>query len=484
MGVTLYTSRIVLAELGETDYGIYNVVGGVVVMFSFLNGAMSQSTQRFLSYELGRSNEEQLKKTFKTALSIHLIIAIFILLLAETIGLWFLNNIMNIPPGQKIAANWVFQCSVLAYIVSVLQVPFNAAIIAREHMQAFAIIGIIEVFFKLIIAFSLSLFRFEKLKIYSLLVLFVTLIVSTIYILYCKRFFRECVLGWLYEKPLFRTMSKYAAWNTFGSLAWMGKTQGCNIILNIFFGPIVNAAYGISNQVNAAVNSFVQNFTTAVNPQIVKSFSQEQYSEMQKLLTYGSKFAFLLIIILSFPILVATKSILQKWLVEVPSYTVLFTQLVIVNSIIESFSHNMAAAIQATGKIKWYQIIVGGSILLNVPLSYIFLKLGYRPPIVFIISICISIITIIERLSIMKVIIPQFSIYKFINVVLLPSMIICFLCGAIYWGIQYFDIISKFHFVTLIVLSFIVVCCLAYIIGLRKEERALICTYLRKKIAL
>lgn len=482
MGITLYTSRVVLAQLGVGDYGVYNVVGGIVVMFSFLNGAMSQSTQRFFAYEIGRGNLAELSKAFKTALTIHLIIASIIFVLAETIGLWFLNNVMTIPIDKMIAANWVFQCSIIAYIVSIIQVPYNAAIISREYMHFYAYMGIFEVFAKLGIAYSLALCSVGKLQLYSFLVLLVTVIIFIIYKQFCRNLFKECVFGWLYEKDKFKEMATYAGWSTLGSLAWVGKSQGLNILLNIFFGPIINAAYGVANQVNAAVNSFVQNFSTAVSPQIVKSYSSGNYGHMSQLITYGAKFSFLLLLLLSFPILLTINEILNLWLVEVPEYTPIFTRLVIVNSLIESISYSMGTGIQATGRIKWYQILVGGTILCNIPVSLILLKLGYAPYIVFCVSIMLSLITISERLVLMRMNIPGFSIRRFFCVVLLPLSVLFIICmGLFYVSIKY-DCMAIVGFVPTLVISVLLIASLEWLIGLNKVERKKICDSIKSKL--
>ena len=481
MGVSLYTSRIVLAQLGVSDYGIYNVVGGIVVMFSFLNGAMSQSTQRFLSFELGRRNEIELEKAFKTAVTIHIIIAGIIFLLAETIGLWFLNRIMNIPDGKMTAANWVFQCSILSYLISILQVPYNAAIISREHMQFYAYMGILDVVAKLGIAFSLSFFIVDKLRLYAVLILLVTVIIFCVYKIFCSRHFKECVFGWLYEKNKFREMGSYAGWSTFGSLAWVCKSQGLNILLNLFFGTVINAAYGVSNQINTALNSFVQNFTTAVNPQIVKSYSSGNYENMQVLITYGAKFAFLLMLLLSMPILLNINHILHLWLVKVPEYTAIFAQLVVINSLIESISYSMGAGIQATGKIKWYQIAVGGTILCNLPVSYILLKQGCPPYSVFLVSITLSLITISERLWIMRENIPDFSIKRFFKKTLLPLGILGVISIISLIVYTAYNLSSVFSFFPSLLTVFIAVGILEYWIGLNKIERRYIWNIVKSK---
>lgn len=471
MGVTLYTSRVVLNQLGVEDYGIYNVVGGIVVMFSFFNGAMAQSTQRFLSFELGKRNEAKLQQTFSTAMIIHILIGIFIIVLAETVGLWFLNTRMTIPSDRLIASNWVYQCSIAAFVISIVRVPYNAAIIAHEEMQVYAYIGIVEVLLKLFIAFSLSWVTVDKLKIYSILILCVSLLVTMLYRLYCRHCFKECHFKYIYERSLLLSMSRYAAWSIFGSLAWIGKSQGCNIILNLFLGPTINAAYGFANQVNTALNSFVQNFTTAVNPQITKRYASGEYASMYSLVYYGSKTSFFLIFLLSVPLILVTDKILVFWLKSVPDYTVIFTQLVIINSILESFVYNMGTAIQATGRIKWYQIIVGITILLNLPIAFFLLKYGFPPYVIFIASISLSVITLLERLFIMRIVLPDFSIIQFCKNVFVPSFWVSMVVLILLLCIDKLIDISSYNFIVVIVFVLLLVGVIELALGFNKTER-------------
>lgn len=367
MAVTLYTSRLVLNVLGVEDFGIYNVVGGVVMMFAFLNGAMAQSTQRFLSFEIGRNNKEQLKKVFSLSVTIHIGIAILILVLAETLGLWFLNTKMNIPADRMEAARWIYQFAIFSFMVSVVQVPYNAAIIAHERMQVYAYISIAEAALKLFVAFALTWTAFDKLKVYAVLVFGVNVMIAFLYRLYCKWKIKECRYRFIWDKKLYTTLTGFAGWNLFGTFAWLMKSQGLNVILNIFFGPLLNAAYGIANQVNTAVNSFVQNFSMALNPQIVKSYAAGDLSYTVTLLFRGARFSYYLFLFFAVPLLIETEVILKLWLKNVPEYAVIFTRLVIINSMFESFTYTMGTAIQATGKNKLYQFIVGGTILLNLP---------------------------------------------------------------------------------------------------------------------
>lgn len=419
MAVTLYTSRIVLNTLGVSDYGIYNVVGGFVIMFGFLNSSMASATQRFLSFEIGKKDYVQLARVFSMSINIHIIIAVGIFILAQTIGLWFVNTMLNIPGDRMIAANWVYQFSILTFMVHVISVPYNATIIAHERMKVFAWISILEVSLKLIIVLMLGWFGFDKLILYAILLFFVTLFTKLCYGFYCIVNFRESKYRFFWDKPLFKKLISYAGWNLWGSAAASLHNHGVNILLNIFFGPAINAARGIAYQTKMAINSFVQNFQMAMNPQIVKSFASNDLAYMHQLIFKGAKFSFFLLFILSLPVLIETEIILRLWLKVVPEYTVIFTQLIIINILIDSLSGPLMTAAQASGKIKLYQGVVGGLLLLIVPLSYLFLLLGYPPQVTLIISIFISIIALITRLIIISSLV-KIRIDNFAKKVLLP----------------------------------------------------------------
>jgi O-antigen/teichoic acid export membrane protein len=294
MGVSLYTSRVVLNTLGVTDFGIYNVVGGVVMMFSFLNASMSSATHRFLSFELGKKDFVEFNKVFSTSLNIHAIIAFSILILAETIGLWFLNAHLNIPAERIGAASWVYQFSIFSLMVVILNVPYNATIIAHERMSAYAYISIIDVILQLIIVFILVCFGFDKLKLYAVLGFCASSISRILTKMYCKRNFYESKYRYFYDKSLYKTLLNYAGWNLFGNLAAVTFNQGINILLNIFFGPSINAARGIAYQVNGAVNGFVSNFQMAMSPQLVKSYAANERRYMHHLIIQGSNYSFFL----------------------------------------------------------------------------------------------------------------------------------------------------------------------------------------------
>lgn len=435
MVVYLYTSRVVLKALGIEDYGIYNVVAGVVTLFSFFNNALSSATSRFITYELGKEDMIELKKNFRTAFTIHLILSVVILILAETIGLWFVNYKLLIPDERLFAANVIYQFSILSCAVTIMQVPLNAEIIAHEKMGIYAYIGIFDAVSKLVIAFVICSSENDRLIIYGSLLFFVTVLLFVIYHIYCNINFEEYNLTVLYDKNVFKNMLSYSGWSLWGSMAYMLKDQGVNMTLNIFFGPLVNAARGIAFQVNTALNSFTQNFTMAMNPQIVKSYACGNYERVVLLFYSGAKFSFFLLLFLSLPILFETKYILDAWLGQMPDYTILFSRLVIINSLIESFTYVIGATVQATGRIKIYQIVIGGLLLLNLPISYLFLKLGYLPYIVFFIAILLSIISIIVRIVILSSLI-KISIKKFLidvlGISLLVSVFSIILPGWIY----------------------------------------------------
>ncbi len=473
MAITLYTSRIVLNTLGVEDFGIYNVVGGFVTMFAFLNSAMASATQRFLSFEIGRKDLVQLRNVFSMSVNIHFIIAFVILLLAETIGLWFVNTQLTIPPDRMNAAQWVYQFSILSMMVSIVSVPYNAIIIAHERMNVFAWVSIAEVSLKLLIVFMLQWFGFDKLKLYAVLVFSVSLIIRFIYGLYCKYNFKESKFRFFWDKPLFRTLMSYAGWNLWGNAASVIMGQGVNVLLNIFFGPVVNAARGIAYQVRGAVQQFVGNFQMAMNPQIIKLYASDNMKQMHQLIFRGAKYSFFLLFIMSLPIFLETEIILRLWLKTVPEYTVIFTRLIIVNILIDSISGPLMTAAQASGRIKLYQSVVGGLLILNLPLSYLFLKLGFAPQITIYVSICISILALYARLIILKNLVDLKSIIFFKNVILRVS-IVAFIALILPYLI-YINLNSSY-----IRLIIIVMTCLIstfgsiYLIGLERKERLFI----------
>lgn len=473
MAVSLYTSRVVLNALGVEDFGIYNVVGGVVAMFSVLSGSLSAAISRFITYELGKGNQENLNKIFSSAVTIQLGLAGIIILLAETIGIWFLNVKMNIPEVRMEAANWVFQFSILTFAINLISVPYNASIIAHEKMSAFAYISILEAVGKLTIAYLIAISPIDKLIFYAILMCVVALVVRLAYGNYCKRHFSECTYHFSWDKQLLKSMFSFAGWNFIGASSAVLRDQGGNVVINLFCGPAVNAARGIAFQVNNAVNQFVVNFMTALNPQITKSYAAGDKGYMMTLIFQGARLSFYMLLLLSLPILVNTHYILALWLKIVPEHAVLFVQLILIFALSESISQPLITAMLATGKIRNYQIIVGGLQMMNLPLSYILLRLGYFPEVVIVIAICISQCCLAARLILLRGMIGL-SITKYLKNVYLNIIVVCIIAVILPLISAYY---IKESFINFILISLIAVICTLssiYFLGCNNQEREFI----------
>ena len=374
--VTLYTSRIVLEALGVEDYGIYNVVGGFVAMFALLSGALSNAISRYITIELGRGDIKSLKSVFSTSIEVQTILAIVIVVIAELVGVWFLNVKMNVPAERMQAANWVFQCSLLTFAINLISIPYNACIIAHEQMGTFAYISVLEVLLKLGSVLFLFVFGFDRLIVYAVLLACIAILIRLIYGFYCKHHFEECSYHYTFDKKLIREMTALASWNILGSGGAILNSHGVNLLMNLFFGVTVNAARGIAEQVNNAVTQFVNSFTTAVNPQITKSYAKEEKDYTFKLVLMSSKYSYFLMLILAVPIIAETPLILQLWLKIVPDYTVLFVRLTLIASLIATLSIPLYTLALATGDIKKYQIIIGSLSLFCFFVTYVCYKLG------------------------------------------------------------------------------------------------------------
>lgn len=404
MLVSLYTSRVVLNTLGVEDYGIYNVVGGFVAMFSLISNSLSSSTSRFLTFELGKGNAERLKQVFSTSLAIHVVLIAVILVLMETIGVWFLNARMTIPSERLYAANWVFQASVLSFLFRLFSVSYNAAIMAHERMKAFAYIGILDVILRLLIVLFIahSSWRFDRLIVYAWLLVVVSISMQGIYLCYCKRNFEECRLRLHFDKECWREMSAFAGWNFIGCTAGLLKDQGVNILLNLFVGPVLNAARGIAMSVNTAIGNFSGNFMAALNPQITKSYAAGEHSYMMSLVERGSRFSFYILLVLALPVLMETDFVLTLWLKQYPAHTVNFVRLVLLLSMLDILSNTLITLQTATGRIRNYQLAVGGMLMLNFPLSYICLWIGLPPESVLFVALSVSLGCLMLRLLFLK----------------------------------------------------------------------------------
>lgn len=431
MLVSLYTSRVILNALGVEDYGIYNVVGGFVAMFSLISSSLSSSISRFITYELGAGNIQRLKEVFSTSIMIQLVMSVIIIIIAETIGLWFVNYKLVIPPDRLLAANWVFQASIIAFVLGLLTCPYSASIISHERMNIFAIIGIFDIIARLIIVLFIaySTLHFDRLICYSILLVVLGIIVQFVYFVYCRRHFPECKTSPKFHKESWKEMSGFAGWNAIGCTAGILKDQGVNILLNIFFGPIVNAARGIAGSVSNAVCSFSNNFMVAVSPQITKSYAAKNLDYSFSLVERGSRFGFYIMMLLSLPILFETPYILKLWLKDYPEWTVIFVRFVLAYSLLEVLSNTLITLQTATGRIRNYQIAVGGLLLMNFPFSYIFLKLGGEPYCVYIVAIAVGIGCLLLRLWFLRTM-TGLSMKRYLKKVVV-NVIITSICTSI-----------------------------------------------------
>lgn len=421
MAVGLYTSRVILDVLGSDDFGLNSVVGSIVVMFYFLNNSMSGATSRFLTFELGRKDYDKLKKIFSAALTVHIAIAAIVVLLGETVGLWYLENKMVIPEGRMIAARWVYHLSLVSAVITITQVPYSAVIIAREKMDVYAYIEIIKTLLQLGIVFLLMIGDFDKLIFYAILTVCVSLAITLIYRGYCVARFPECKFNIRADKEIIKPMLGFSGWSLYTDLAHQAQGNGINVILNLFFGTIINAAYGIGLQLSRAVYSFISNFTMAVKPQIIKYYSVGQVREMESLMNSSTRYSFLMLFTFAMPVIMETDFLLGVWLKNPPEYSALFCRLSLVQMMLNILWINLTTATMATNKMKMASIVTGTLYILIPIFAYIVLKLGflqiYLP---MLIAIGIYVLVIIARLLIVKKLIPQFSVFRYFkNVVFL-----------------------------------------------------------------
>ena len=470
MAVTFYTSRVVLHTLGVVDYGIYNVVGGIVAMFGFINAAMSSGTQRYLTFEIGRGDTERLKKVFITSMNIHILIAVIVFVLAETVGLWFMYHEMKIPDNRFNAAMLVYQSSVLSTMVMFVSVPYNATIIAHEKMSAFAYISILEVVLKLLIVYLLMIGVMDKLILYAILMLAVQVVIRFTYNIYCRHHFEATAYRFEFDRPLFKEMLSFSVWNLWGNMASVAFTQGLNILLNIFFGPAVNAARGVAVQVQQAVTQFSMNFQTAINPQITKAYAIEDYGYMHSLIFRSSRFTFFLLLCICLPVFMETEALLEIWLGAVPDYSSIFLRLILCVTIIDSVANPLMVSAQATGKIKVYQSAIGGILLMILPIAYIVLKLGGNPQSVFIVHLSICVLAFIVRLFIIRPLI-NLSISRYFKDVLLRCIIVGTLALIIPVVLRYYMDESLLSIISVCIVSCISSVISSFYVGMTSDER-------------
>lgn len=420
MLVSLFISRVMLNALGVKDYGIYNIVGSVVVAFSFISGPLGTATQRFLSYELGKKNYTKLSRVFTLSLLIYIILAVLLFILIELAGQWFIYNKMQMPAERLTATIWAFHFSVLSFIVSLFKTCFDALIISHEKMSFYAYLSIIEVLLKLLNAFLIIYSTFDKLILFTANLSLISILILSVIIIYCRKKISHVRIKFIWDKKLFKELLGFSGWSLFGSIASMSANQGLNILLNVFYGVVVNAAMGIATQVGSAVNQFVLNFQIAFRPQIVKSYADGNLNYLRELILKTSKFSFLLLFAIACPVFFNINFLLNIWLGNsIPNYTAIFCSFILLYSLLESLSAPLWMTVQATGHIKKYQLIISSVIFLNIILSYISLKLGASPMIVLEIKCCLDIVYLIVRLWFVHNMI-QLSYKSFVKKVIFP----------------------------------------------------------------
>ena len=480
MVVSLFTSRVILNTLGVEDFGIYNVVGGIVAMFTIISGSLTSAISRFLTFELGKGDKEKLKTIFSTSVNIQLGLSAIIILIGEVVGIWFLNNQMNIPAERMMAANYILQCSLGIFVLNLLSVPYNASIIAHEKMGAFAYISILDIILKLAVAYAIMLFPFDRLISYGVLLLAESIFIRLIYGLYSKRNFEECTYHLIYDKAVLRKMVSFAGWNFLGVTAGTLNTQGVNILMNVYFGVAVNAARGIAVQASAAISQFVQSFTTAVNPQITKSYAAGDMTYMHTLVCQSSKFSAYLFLLMAIPLSVETPEIFEIWLKNPPEYAVLFFRLSLLGTLMDSvLSNSLMTAIFATGDIKKYQVYVticGGMVF---PLTWLAYLMGASPDSTYIIYFIIYCVVLYVRLHVIQQKV-HLQIKEYVRRVLVKFIPVAVLSYLVPISIAYLLPASFGRILITTIVSVVITCAIIYSIGLTIGERNMVMSKVKK----
>ena len=482
MLVALYTSRVILNALGENDYGIYGVVGGIVVFFNVISGSLNAAISRFITYELGKGNVERLNKVFCTSLNIQFLMSVVFLVFAEIIGVWFLENKMNIPDGRMYAAHWVLQCSILSFIVGLISVPYNATIIAHEHMGAFAYLSILSTFLNLAVALVINHVSLDKLVFYALAIVGINILMRIIYGVYCKFHFQEAHWHFVKDKELMQKMTSFAGWNFLGASSGVLLGQGVNILMNIFFGVAVNAARSIASQVDNAVNMLVSNFTMALNPQITKSYAAGDMTYMHDLVCKGAKYSFFIMLIPTLPILLETPQILVLWLKQVPVFSVVFVRLTLLISLVSVLSQTLITSMLASGRIKKYQIIISSLSYSIFLLAYLAYKIGLPPFTAYIIQLIVFLIELVVRLFLLRQMV-SLPIKVYLRSVILNIFIVVIVASVLPMIVMLSMNESLLRLLIICVLSFICVLFAIYGFGLSSRERIWVNGKIRKVVS-
>lgn len=479
MCINLYTSRIVLEALGVEDFGIYNVVGGVVVILGFLNDSMTVSTRRFLSFELGTGNRHKLHDVFVTSLNIYILISLIVVILGETIGLWFVLAKMTIPPERMRAALWCYHISIFTAVMDILSCPYISAIIAHEKMKSFAFIAILDAILKLLLVYLLLFFDYDRLVFYAFLYAGEKVLIRMVYNIYCVKTFEECKYKWLFKKDLFKEMAIFAGWNMWGNLAYVCYTQGLNMMLNVFFGPVVNAARGVAVQVQGTVGNFANNFQMAINPQITKTYASGKLKDTHQLIYRGSRLTFCLMLILCLPLIVETPMILSIWLKEVPEGSVVFLRLLLVIVLVQKCTSPLATAVSSTGQIKRYETMVNGLMLLILPTAYLVLKFGGAPWTVFVVYLIIAILSFVVNLYI-ALPMMELSLADYVRYAVKPCTVVMLLSMVVPAMMHFLATPGMVVSLLNIALTVIATTTISFMFGLDAEERSLFTSKIAK----
>lgn len=484
MLVSLYTSRVILDALGVENFGIYNVIGGVMSLFAFVNGAMSNATQRYIAFELGKEADARVKRVFSACMMIHLFIALLILVLAETFGLYILNHYLTIPEEKLSAANWVYQISILSCIVMIVNTPYNGAIVAYERMQAFAYISLIEVFLRLGVSLLIVYLPGDKLILYALLLFAVQLSVRLCYTFYCRKKLPIIRFSILWDRSLFRSLSRFMGWTMFNNMSIIACSQGVNILLNIFFNPVVNAARGIAVQVEHAINMFSQNFQMAIKPQIIKSYSMNEKERFEELILSASRLSFFLLLLLAFPILIHIDYILGLWLNEVPAYTADFTRIIIFVSLVNVLAEPLQTGVSASGVIKYFQMVSGVLLVSILPISAFGFQFIHSPLLIFVVYLVMAVLVYAYKLYYCKKHIAL-SLKQYVLQVLVKVgrvSVVCMVIYAAFYRNPFFSGIVQF--LGSFVVSSLLIAITIYLLGLNQNEKSKIICYLKKRLVL
>ena len=481
MLASLYTVRVVLSALGETDYGIYNVVGGVVTMFSFLSGSLATSSQRYFSMEIAKQDYQALRKVFSLNITVFGLLALIVLVLAETVGLWFVNSKMTIPSDRIMAANVVYQLSIVSFVVNLISIPYHALIISYERMSAFAWIGIGEALSKLFIAYCITFTIGDKLIFYGILMLLLTSAITSSYYFYCFRNFKNCRYHYYWNKKEALLLLSFSGWHFLGTVSVVVRSQGINLLINTFFNPVVNAARAIAFQINSAVVQFSNNFFTAVKPQIYKSYSNGEMQALFKLINRSTIMTVCLVSLLVFPIFGNIDFILSVWLDEVPEHTVLFVQLVLINTLIDATSNSVIAPALATGNIKNFEIVTSLIYIFNLPVSYLALRMGAVPEFTTLVSIMISFVSVFVRAYFLKKMM-DFPYWSYVSMIIKLTMVSIVLFVVVYYIPTILNLDTWNLLITSVIISTIFIVLSYYMFVLTKDDRNMIMGFVKSKI--